>query len=634
MNFLEPWAAIGALSLPAILIFYFLKLKRKVLVVPSTYLWKKAIEDMRVNSPFQRLRSHILLILQLLLAALVVLALMRPALEEAGLKGQTTIILLDRSASMGSQKGGKSRFEQAREQARDVIDDLARGDQAMLIAFDSDAEVVGNLSDHKGSLLAALDDIKLRPKGSSIREALLTARSLLKTVPDAQIVLLSDGKFIESAQTSALELTELVGDTADLPIIFRPLTEGSDNVGITALDVRRSQLSGAFEVFSTLFNSAEVDRDVPVDLFDQKGRLLDSKLVKVAAGASRAVTFRDLNLEAGTIKLQIAQKGDALAADDVAWAVVEKRDSLNVLWVAEGPPNLFLDYSLSVDPFLKTEKMDLKASLLLTPEAISKKDVIIYDRCAPLSMPDANLLLLGVAPPLEGLVVEGEVEGPSVVDVDLTHPALRFLNFHQILIGTAQKIRKRDTDRILVDGDRAPLVFELFTPGRRALLLSFNPMDSDWVWHGSFPIFIANICRWLAGLEEASSSRKIQAFQPIEFPVDSSLEELSLRAPDGESRSVPIKQPGRFRYDETDQLGIWEVEEHSKISGSPYFAVNLLDLVESDVRPSDSLVLQGQKVSTRNADSTGNREIWKELALVALAVLLLEWYVYHKKVFI
>ena len=35
---------------PAVLSLYFLKLKRRELVVPSTLLWKKAMEDIHVNS--------------------------------------------------------------------------------------------------------------------------------------------------------------------------------------------------------------------------------------------------------------------------------------------------------------------------------------------------------------------------------------------------------------------------------------------------------------------------------------------------------------------------------------------------------------------------------------------------------
>ena len=71
------WAIFAAVP-PAILALYFLKLRRQPLEVPSTYLWHRTLEDMHVNSLWQRLRQNLLLLLQLLLIALLMLACLRP----------------------------------------------------------------------------------------------------------------------------------------------------------------------------------------------------------------------------------------------------------------------------------------------------------------------------------------------------------------------------------------------------------------------------------------------------------------------------------------------------------------------------------------------------------------------------
>src|SRR5437763_1066243 len=102
MNWLPALAA-AALAIPALLILYFLKLRRREMAVSSTLLWKKAIQDLQVNAPFQKLRRNLLLLLQLLLLLLLILALSRPVTNYQPGAGALTVILIDRSASMSAK---------------------------------------------------------------------------------------------------------------------------------------------------------------------------------------------------------------------------------------------------------------------------------------------------------------------------------------------------------------------------------------------------------------------------------------------------------------------------------------------------------------------------------------------------
>src|SRR5262245_44292810 len=61
-NSLPDWAVVVLLLMPVVLaLLYFLKLRRKSMEVPSTFLWRKSIEDLHVNSLFQWLRDNVLL---------------------------------------------------------------------------------------------------------------------------------------------------------------------------------------------------------------------------------------------------------------------------------------------------------------------------------------------------------------------------------------------------------------------------------------------------------------------------------------------------------------------------------------------------------------------------------------------
>ena len=72
-----PWYQWAVFATVPLLIFllYFLKLRRVPLEVPSTYLWSRTVEDLHVNSLWQRLRNNLLLWLQLLAVGLLALSL-------------------------------------------------------------------------------------------------------------------------------------------------------------------------------------------------------------------------------------------------------------------------------------------------------------------------------------------------------------------------------------------------------------------------------------------------------------------------------------------------------------------------------------------------------------------------------
>src|SRR4051794_41948187 len=83
----------AALAIPALLVLYFLKLRRREMPVSSTILWKKAVQDLQVNAPFQKLRRNLLLLLQLMLLVLLCLALTRPVANFKRGAGKLTVIL-------------------------------------------------------------------------------------------------------------------------------------------------------------------------------------------------------------------------------------------------------------------------------------------------------------------------------------------------------------------------------------------------------------------------------------------------------------------------------------------------------------------------------------------------------------
>ena len=122
-----------------LIVFYFLKLRRPRQLVPSLVLWRQVLADQRVNSPFQRFKRNILLLLQILLLALLALAAMQPFLRREPAMSARLAVLVDVSASMAAKAGGKSRLEEAKERIRERIEALSPEQELALITFGKSA---------------------------------------------------------------------------------------------------------------------------------------------------------------------------------------------------------------------------------------------------------------------------------------------------------------------------------------------------------------------------------------------------------------------------------------------------------------------------------------------------------------
>src|SRR5262245_31357912 len=175
-----PWW--GALLLflvpPLLILLYFLKLKRKPIQVPSTFLWKKSIEDLHVNSLFQWLRNNILLILQLLVLLALIYGILAPRIHGAGGRGKHYILMIDNSASMSATDVHPNRLEWAKAEAIKEIDAAGDNDIGMLIVFNSRDEIRQSNTSDRAMLRQRVREIEATSRPTAIDEALNLADSL------------------------------------------------------------------------------------------------------------------------------------------------------------------------------------------------------------------------------------------------------------------------------------------------------------------------------------------------------------------------------------------------------------------------------------------------------------------------
>src|SRR5437870_13224093 len=141
MTLLAPLAAVLALTLPAIVALYFLKIRRPTRIVPALHLWPSQIRDRQANVPWQRLRPSWLLFLQLLAAAVLVAAAVQPALPAGAALARHSIVLIDAAASMQATAVAPLRLQVAKRQVNALIDQLGRTDRMTVITVGCAARI-------------------------------------------------------------------------------------------------------------------------------------------------------------------------------------------------------------------------------------------------------------------------------------------------------------------------------------------------------------------------------------------------------------------------------------------------------------------------------------------------------------
>src|SRR5260370_28290840 len=99
MSLIAPLALALGITLPIVVVFYLLKVRRHDEEVSSTFLWNDLIRDLAAHEPLQRLKWNLPLLLQLLALALITFALARPFSEQIDQKPVPAALLLHGSAS-------------------------------------------------------------------------------------------------------------------------------------------------------------------------------------------------------------------------------------------------------------------------------------------------------------------------------------------------------------------------------------------------------------------------------------------------------------------------------------------------------------------------------------------------------
>ena len=330
-----------------VVVFYLLKLRRRVTAVPFALLWSRVLQEKEATRLFAKLRRVLSLLLQLLLLLLLVLALGDPRAKGALLAGRNLVVLVDASASMQATDVGPSRLGAAKAEVKRLVRGLGGADRMLLAQMDATVTPLGPMSGDTAELERALDGIEPTDTRADFPRALRFATDVLRGLDHAEIVVVSDGALGPPEDASGP--VPLGGAR----LAFVKVGAEARNIGLTQFAVRRYPLDRArYEVMLEITNPGPDVADVELSLLGD-GQLVDLTKLRLQPGERLPRFYPSLSGASRTLEARIAPLAgtrDDLAADNVAYALLPERRRTKVLVVTEG--NMYLEAALLLDEYL------------------------------------------------------------------------------------------------------------------------------------------------------------------------------------------------------------------------------------------------------------------------------------------
>jgi Ca-activated chloride channel homolog len=612
VSFQNPGALVWFLPLAAIVIaLYLLKLRRRDLRVPATFLWPAQVEEIRANALIQKLRPSWLLFLQLLALALAVSALARPQTRQSGLAGSTTVLVIDATASMAATDVRPNRLEEAKRLAREAILEAKRGDRIALIEAGASAKVVFPLGNDPARQLHALETVQSTDAEGDMGDALRLAGALVGGIDGSHIVLFSDGDFEPVANFAR-------GKSA---LTYHRIGAYDDNLGITALGT--GETNSGRQVYVAVKNFSTKPMEGILTVYGD-GHPVDSLKTGLIAPAS---VFGKSIPVASSIKVLEAKLGanDALKSDNYAVCVVNPGASLKVLLVGHGDP--FLERALALDPRVTLDKAtivpnDQKGSVGQSiPTEGGKYDLVVFDGVPEEPVKARGVLTFGLVGPASPVQDLGLTKAGAFISAT-NNPLLRGVDLRGVYMEGQHKVAPKAIGSVIADSTVGPLVVEARTEGRRQVYVAFDPMQSDFPLQVGFPIFIGNVLDYVSGGHSAEDLT-IKAGTPFTVPTT---DKATLTKPDGTTEEInPTGSVLVVR--QTNRIGTYLLQVGKK--KRRVFAYMRNDRASS-ISPAKDIAIGGGQVKESPANVRFG-DFWRPLGLACLLVLAGEWWLFVRR---
>lgn len=595
MRFLYLWPFALLILVPIIILMYLLKQKAVDTPFSSLFLWKEMYKNREADTPWEKLKKNLLMIIQIITVIVLIFALASPYISIGGKANGSVVIIIDNSGGMNTMfDNNRTRLEAAKDNAVEYVENLPANTGITIIASAREATLLVADTLDRSSAVRKIKDIEPLNYAGNAQPGINMAEAMA-----AQLVNLEMVAFTDTPAAFSLEggyIVDMRSEQENAAVEYCSYGYNGDNLMVLAKIVN--------------YGSEELISDI--NLYGDD-KLLAVSNVTLGPGENTVVYFENVDFY-GKVLCAELNRTDALMADNRGYNIMQDAKDRKVLLMTE--QNLYLEKTITLMEGIELVKSnDIEAFESFEKD---KYDLYIFDGMLPEVLPkEGNMIIINCEAP-ELYTVAEKIEN-VLVKTENTE-VTKYLADYQFGVSSLNAMEYPLWAESFLSVGAYTAGFIGNYNAQMVCVIGFDFHHTELPLKMEFPLLMHGIMNKCV-VTDIISEKTIASGETIRINKTAEEEKTRLLLPSGKNEEYKLNI---FDYKATNELGVYVVDEGEE--KETVFAVNFPEDESKDMVIGDGAELGSGSVI--NASDNGIFNFRNVIIMLALLALGIEWIIY------
>ena len=594
MGFTNLWPLFLLLTIPPVIMLYILKRKYKEEVISSSLLWKEVYKNTRANTPWEKFKKNILLLLQIIIILSVILALMSPFISIGGKSYKNVIMVIDNTASMNTiYDDSNSRLEQGKTLAKEYLNSTKEGTNTYIISYDGSSNLLLNGNFNKSNATSIIDNISKSYGSGDISDVVSFVKAIGDGIGEEYEVLIFTDKQVA--------ISDINGRIVYL---------GNSGLNASVDNVSHKFVDDKVKVIANVTNNGDSLYEGDFSLYNGE-ELVAVEGLTLQVGESKTLSFELDSLNSDYLKGELSRK-DILMEDNTYYHVVNENKVKKILLVTE--ENIFLEKAFGSIENTEVYKTNDVSNITDNDEY----DLYVFDNKMPEVMPrKGNILFINPnSNEFFNVLQGGEIGQATAVKGSVS----TYLEDTQFTLSEYNIIETPYYGTNILTIDDYSIGFKGEINDRKIAALSFDLHSTDFALKKEFPILIYELGEELISTGMVYSNN-FKAGEKIVVKSSDFESEINVTYPNGDIKELKSGEEVKGEL----ALGIYKINQNDN---NESFSVNFPTSSESDT--SVEAIGENSNIVYGKSNLKSGFNLTPIFILLAMLVVAFEWILYKK----